>query len=223
MSLLEVRKPAPQHRIEISDRPFEAHASAATRLGPDTVLELVQALLAHETPAGFKTVTQELKALSRLPTVADTRAAGARGGRAAFGPFGPGVFVGCSVRPFSLTQAATSARAVSASSHDRHRITKLAPAKWLATRAGVISISHHAVSAPGHQHIQGIEIDVGQQRADHRTSCRRRALRRDAESPVSASIAPDPSGYRLSANRESNREPLPGAPMRRAAWGGGHR
>ena len=124
MSLLEVRKPAPQHRIEISDRPFEAHASAATRLGPDTVLELVQALLAHETPAGFKTVTQELKALSRLPTVADTRAAGARGGRAAFGPFGPGVFVGCSVRPFSLTQAATSARAVSASSHDRHRITK---------------------------------------------------------------------------------------------------
>jgi hypothetical protein len=46
------------------------------RLVPDAVPELVQALPAHEAPAGFEPVAQELEPLSRLPAVADVRLPG---------------------------------------------------------------------------------------------------------------------------------------------------
>ncbi len=97
MGMFEVAEPAAQQRVEILHGAGEAVAACAPRLLSYAVLELVQALLAHATPAGFETVAEELEPLPRLPAVADI------------------VFSGCSARPFSLTQARTSARAASAS------------------------------------------------------------------------------------------------------------
>ena len=73
IGLLEVSEPTPQHPVEIDDHDCEAVASCPFRLIPDAVLELVQTLLAHEAPAGFEPVAQELEPFPRLPAVADMR------------------------------------------------------------------------------------------------------------------------------------------------------
>src|SRR5260370_15218105 len=46
--MLEVAKPSPQHRVEVTDDPFQGVAAAADRLAPHFVLERLQALLAHQ-------------------------------------------------------------------------------------------------------------------------------------------------------------------------------
>src|SRR5438552_13989156 len=46
--VLEVAKPSPQHRVEVSDDPLQAIAPAAARHASDFVPERLQALLAHQ-------------------------------------------------------------------------------------------------------------------------------------------------------------------------------
>src|SRR5208337_3359856 len=69
MGMFEVAEPAAQQWIEVSDGAGEAVAPCAPRLLSYAVLELVQALLAHVTLAGFETVAEELEPLPRLPAV----------------------------------------------------------------------------------------------------------------------------------------------------------
>ena len=56
MRLLEVAEPAAQDRVEIADRSGEADPSRADGFRPDAILQLVHALLAHVSPAGFEPV-----------------------------------------------------------------------------------------------------------------------------------------------------------------------
>src|SRR5208283_5649031 len=76
MGVLEVAEPAAQRPVEVRHDAFEAVAARTLRLGPQGVLELVQALLAHVALAGFEPVAEELETLSRLPAVADMRLLG---------------------------------------------------------------------------------------------------------------------------------------------------
>ena len=46
--VLEVAKPFPKHRVEVSDDPLQAIAPAAARQASDFVPERLQALLAHQ-------------------------------------------------------------------------------------------------------------------------------------------------------------------------------
>ena len=76
MGMFEVAEPAAQQRVEILHGAGEAVAACAPRLLSYAVLERVQALLAHLSPAGFETVAEELEPLPRLPAVTDMRLCG---------------------------------------------------------------------------------------------------------------------------------------------------
>src|SRR5271165_2246321 len=144
MGMFEVAEPAAQQWIEVSYGAGEAVAPCAPRLLSYAVLELVQALLAHVTLAGFETVAEELEPLPRLPTVADMRL---------FGVQREAVFAhpGAHLREGGVRLLARPAQ------DDE-----------------VVRIPHHAAPAFGHRRIQRVEVEVGQQRADHRAL--RRAL-----------------------------------------------
>jgi hypothetical protein len=60
--LLEVAKPAAQHRVKVRDHAREAHIPRAPRLVLDAVLEIVLALLAHQLQASFELVSQAASA-----------------------------------------------------------------------------------------------------------------------------------------------------------------
>ena len=144
--MFEVAEPAAQQRVEIRHDAGEAVAPCAPRLLSDAVLELVQALLAHVTLAGFETVAEELEPLPQPPTVAVMRL---------FGVQREAVFAhpGAHLREGGVRLLARPAQ-------DDEVVRK----------------PHHAAPAFGHRRIQRVEVDVGQQRADHRAL--RRALRR---------------------------------------------
>src|SRR5215469_5906767 len=79
--VLEIAKPAPQQRVEITDDPLEAVASAAAGHASHFVLERLEALRAHQPATRLKPIAQELKSLSRLAAVADPWSSlGARSG-----------------------------------------------------------------------------------------------------------------------------------------------
>ena len=80
MAVFEVLKPAPQRAVDVFDDHLQALAVGASRLGPNRVLELLQALLPRPLHASLEVIAQKVKA-SRL--VASTIR----------------VLVGCSVRP----------------------------------------------------------------------------------------------------------------------------
>jgi hypothetical protein len=137
VGMLEVAEPAAQGAIEIGDDALEAVAPIASRFLPDRVLELVQALLAHEPLASLEPVTEELEPLPRHPAVADMRLrrmqrqAVRRDPRSNLGQRGVGVLA----RP--------------AQDHE------------------VVCVPHHPEASRSHQLVQRVEIDVGQQRADY--------------------------------------------------------
>ena len=59
MGMFEVAEPAAQQRVEIRHGAGEAVTARAPRLLSYAVLERVQALLAHLSPAGFEPVAEE--------------------------------------------------------------------------------------------------------------------------------------------------------------------
>src|SRR5687768_15961916 len=64
--MLEVSEPASDHWIEVFDDTAEAVAPASAGLGPDLVLERLQALAPHEPPAVFEPVSQGSRSPGRL-------------------------------------------------------------------------------------------------------------------------------------------------------------
>src|SRR5215469_5994447 len=56
--VLKVAKPAPKHRVEVTDDPFETVAPTAARHAPRFVLERLQALLTHQPATRLKPVAQ---------------------------------------------------------------------------------------------------------------------------------------------------------------------
>src|ERR1700685_2226686 len=76
LGVLKITEPAAELPVEVRHDACEAVAARAFRLGPDGVLELSQALLAHVALAGFEPVAEELETLPRLPAVADMRLLG---------------------------------------------------------------------------------------------------------------------------------------------------
>jgi hypothetical protein len=95
MGVFEVVQPASQNRGQTGHAPFEAAAPGPLRLGPDLVLELVQAILADMTPFPRKAVAKEADPppSSRVSAI--------------------WVLSGCRLRPFSTAYARMSARAAS--------------------------------------------------------------------------------------------------------------
>src|SRR5215204_5290141 len=73
VGMLEVAEPASQRRIEVADDARQAVAARAPRLVSHLVLEPVEALLAHPSPASLEPVAQELEALAGQAAVADVR------------------------------------------------------------------------------------------------------------------------------------------------------
>src|SRR3954453_5394146 len=71
--VLEVAKPAFEHRIEIADDPLQARTPASPRLAAHLVPDRFAALLAHEAVAPLEPVAQELEPLTRLSAVSDPR------------------------------------------------------------------------------------------------------------------------------------------------------
>jgi hypothetical protein len=104
---------------------------------PDGVLELVQALLAHVAPAGFEPVAEELESLPRYAAIADMRLLGMQRPAVRLYPHA------------HLVKRGVGGLARPAQDHE------------------VIRVPHHAIAARGHQLVQRVEIDVGQQRADY--------------------------------------------------------
>jgi len=60
-AMLEVAEPAFQGSVQVLADSFDIPAAAAAGLAPDSVLELVQALLARSFRSPFKMVSQEVK------------------------------------------------------------------------------------------------------------------------------------------------------------------
>src|SRR5208283_4054340 len=153
MGVLEVGEPTAQHPVEVGHDARETLAPRAPRLLPDAVLELGQTLLAHMTLACFEPIAEELEPLPRLPAIADMRLLGMQR-EAVFTH--PGTYV-----------REGGVRLLARSTQD-HKIVRE---------------SRHAVSTPGHERIQRIQIDVGQQGADYR-ALRRAPCRRPLLQPL---------------------------------------
>lgn len=62
MTVLEVFKPAPQGPVQVRDDRLQALAVGTPSLGPNRVLELVQALRAGPTISPFEVIAQKVKA-----------------------------------------------------------------------------------------------------------------------------------------------------------------
>ena len=71
MRMLEVLEPAPDSRIDIGNDSLNAISASPPSLGADCILELLKTLRTHIATARFKTISEELKALSLLKAVAN--------------------------------------------------------------------------------------------------------------------------------------------------------
>src|SRR5258705_4620553 len=71
--MFEVVEPSPEYRIEAFDDAREAVATRAFCLGPDTVFETLEALLANMTHSSFKPVAEELEPFSSVAAGGDMR------------------------------------------------------------------------------------------------------------------------------------------------------
>src|SRR5712675_1343911 len=146
MRVFEVIEPSLKGPVEAFDDAREALAARAPGLGPDTIFETVEALLANKTPSSFKPVAEEFKPFASVAAVANMR--------------------------FVRMQTKTVVLDPSADSHQGGLCFFAA----LAQHHEVVCIPHHPIGAGCHQFIQRVQVDVGQQRADH--CALRRALGR---------------------------------------------
>src|SRR5712675_1759820 len=137
MRVFEVIEPSLKGPVEAFDDAREALAARASGLGPDTVFETVEALLANKTPSSFKPVAEELEPFSSFAAVANMR--------------------------FVRMQTKTVVLDPGADSHQGGLCFFAA----LAQHHEVVGIPHHPIAASRHQFIQRVQVDVRQQRADN--------------------------------------------------------
>src|SRR6266704_2232494 len=76
IGVFEVAEPALERPVEINDDDLQALPSASPRLLADRLLQLVEALLAHVTPAALEPIAEELEPVPLLPAVGDPRLLG---------------------------------------------------------------------------------------------------------------------------------------------------
>jgi hypothetical protein len=69
VSVFKVAVPTFQHRVEIRNDARQALPAGSSRFRPDFVLDGVETFRPHPTLTVFKAIAQEVKAVSRLPTV----------------------------------------------------------------------------------------------------------------------------------------------------------
>src|SRR5699024_7105441 len=124
MGVLEIAKPAAQHRIELGDDACKASASRASRGFAYPILEAIQAFLADPSLARFEAVAKKIKTLAFVQAVASLRLVWMKRETLCSSPFRYRIarLVGGDL---ALTQ------------HDE-----------------VVGIAHHAVSLIGHELIQ---------------------------------------------------------------------
>src|SRR5258706_482042 len=139
-------EPALQRRIEILDDAREAVAARALRLLPHPVLEPVETLLAHPPLAGFEPISEELEALAGLAAIAHMRLVRVEGQSIGLDPV--------------LHLRKCALRFIPAAAQDDE----------------VVRVPHHAITFAGKPLVQWMQINVRQQRTDHRAL--RRSFRR---------------------------------------------
>src|SRR5258708_23669980 len=137
MRVFEVIEPSLKRPVEAFDDAREALAARAPGLGPDTIFETVEALLANKTPSSFKPVAEELEPFPSFTAVANMR--------------------------FVRMQTKTVVLDPGADSHQGGLCFFAA----LAQHHEVVGISHHPIAASRHQFIKWAQVDVRQHRADH--------------------------------------------------------
>src|SRR6266446_80416 len=137
MRVFEVIEPSLKGPVEAFDDAREALAARAPGLGPDTIFETVEALLANITPSSFKPVAEEFKPFASFTAVANMR--------------------------FVRMQTKTVVLDPGADSHQGGLCFFAA----LAQHHEVVGIPHHPIAASRHQFIKRVPVDVGQQRADN--------------------------------------------------------
>ena len=71
--MFEIPKPTTQHRVQAFDDILNAIPTSALGFGSDALPKRFQAFLANPAFAGFKSIAQKLKALSRYRTIAYMR------------------------------------------------------------------------------------------------------------------------------------------------------
>ena len=76
-----------------------------------------------------------------------------------------------------------------------HRMTK------------VVGVTHHAVTVPGQQPVERVQIDVGQQRADHRTLRRPTHRRPSFHAPQDIGLQPAPDRIEKAAIADLRLDP----------------
>src|SRR3990170_4292149 len=153
MSMLEVVKPAAKHGVSILDDLCQAVPTRAFGLHPDALTQRFKTLGPYPAPPRLEAITEKLKTLPGLPTVSHVGLVSIKPKPVLFDPGSH--FVERSLRLFSRA----------AKHHE------------------VIGVAHHAVTLPFHMPVQGMKIDIGQKRADHR-SLRRASHRRPSPHPL---------------------------------------
>jgi hypothetical protein len=150
--MLEVVKPAAKRGIEIGNNTSQAVPTRAPSLLPYPLAQCQQTFPPDPTPPNFEAIAEKLKTLPSLPTVSHVGLAGIELKPVLFDP----------------------------GSHFAQR--GLGLFRRAAQHHEVIGLAHHAVALLSHMAVQGMKIDVGHKRANHRT-LRRPAHRRPSSHP----------------------------------------
>jgi glycerol-3-phosphate dehydrogenase len=149
LGVFEVVEPAPQHRIQTADDLLRLRPSVRRVWLRIFVLQRLQALVAHPAPSRLEAVAQELEALAHKPAVAH----------------------------MGLVRMQLQTFRSDPRTHHVQRMDRLGSAP--AQNHEVVGVTHHRQTQPGQLHVQIVQVQIRQQRADHRT-LRRAARRRPA-------------------------------------------
>ena len=153
LRMLEVVKPATKYGVEIGDDAGQAVPTRAPCLLAYPLAQRQQAFLSDPTPPDFEAVAEKLKTLPSLPAISHV-------GLVSIEP------KPVSFRPGShFTERGLSLFCTAAQHHK------------------IIGVANHPITLLFHLSVQGMKIDVGQKRADHR-SLRRASHRRPSFHPL---------------------------------------
>src|SRR5277367_6778256 len=136
--VLEVVVPPFEHRIERGDHAGEALSARPSRLRSDLVPQAQHALLPHEPASRLEAISQELEPLPDDPAIPD----------------------------MSLVRMQGQAVRVHERTDQREGLSRLLRA--VAQDDEVVGVANHRQAVLGHQHVERMQIEIRQQRADDR-------------------------------------------------------
>src|SRR5262245_36023116 len=139
MSMLEIVKPATQCRIQFGNNFRQPIPARALGPHPDAIVHGLKTLPSHPASPHFEVIAQKVKTLPPLPTVSHV---GLLGIETQAIDLYPG---------FHLGQRRLGCFSTTAQHHK------------------VIRVSHHPIALLLHLTVQGMKVDVGQKRTNHRT------------------------------------------------------